>query len=80
MDGRFSFIVTDCIESVAVDYIGTDFPPDLFSEGQGTIATGKMFGERFQATNLLAKHDETYQPKEVTEALQAEGACQHPEG
>ena len=50
-----------------------------FEEGQGTVLTGTLVDGRFQATIILAKHDETYQPKEVSETLAKEGACQHPE-
>ena len=43
--------------------------PDLFSEGQGMIGTGQMVGGVFEASEILAKHDETYMPKEVMDAL-----------
>lgn len=79
-DGNFSFVVTDCIAEIPVDYVGTAAPPDLFREGAGTIVTGKLIGGRFAATQILAKHDESYQPKELTETLVQKGACNHPNG
>ena len=45
--------------------------PDLFRKNQAVIATGAMQGERFVATEVLAKHDETYMPREVAEKMQA---------
>lgn len=71
------FVVTDGTASVAVAYTG--ILPDLFSEGQGMIALGRMEGEVFVATEVLAKHDETYMPKEVMEALKEQGVYQAPE-
>lgn len=62
------FVVTDLSNSVAVRYTG--MLPDLFREGQGVVATGALDGAGvFQATQLLAKHDETYMPPEVAKAL-----------
>ena len=54
--------------------------PDLFQEGQGMIGTGQMVGGVFQATEILAKHDETYMPKEVIEALKEQGVYVDPNG
>ncbi len=71
-----SFAVTDGGASVPVAYTGV--LPDLFAEGQGMIATGKMVGGTFQATEILAKHDETYMPKEVIDALKEQGVYQDP--
>lgn len=71
------FVVTDGTASVAVAYTG--ILPDLFAEGQGMIALGRMEGEVFVATEVLAKHDETYMPKEVMEALKEQGVYQAPE-
>ncbi len=79
VDGQFSFIITDCLADIPVDFVGSEVP-DLFAEGQGTIATGQLVDGRFQATTILAKHDESYQPVEVTDTLSQEGACQNPEG
>lgn len=71
-----SFAVTDGGASVPVAYTGV--LPDLFAEGQGMIATGKMVGGTFQATEILAKHDETYMPKEVIDALKEQGTYVDP--
>ncbi len=66
------FEITDNIESVAVAYSG--ILPDLFREGQGVVVEGKLGpGALFQAHTVLAKHDETYMPPEVAEALKASG-------
>lgn len=63
------FVVTDNANSVNVAYTG--ILPDLFKEGQGVIAQGRMdpSGE-FIADEVLAKHDENYMPPEVAEALE----------
>ena len=66
-----TFSVTDTAETVKVRFAGV--LPDLFEEGQGMIGTGKMEGDTFVATEILAKHDESYMPKEVVEALKAQG-------
>ena len=67
------FNVTDNAEVVTVKYTG--ILPDLFSEGEGVVAQGKLgTGGVFQAEEVLAKHDETYMPPEVADALEkAEG-------
>ncbi len=67
------FNVTDSAEVVTVKYTG--ILPDLFSESQGVVAQGKLgTGGVFEAEEVLAKHDETYMPPEVAEALEkAEG-------
>lgn len=70
---EFTFVVTDTKTDIAVKYVGKEPPPDLFSEGQGTIVTGTMKAGVFEATTILAKHDETYQPKEVVKALKEQG-------
>ncbi len=75
---HFSFIVTDGNAEVPVAYVGSNPRPDLFGEGQGTIATGRMVGDVFQATEILAKHDETYMPKEVIDALKEQGVYVDP--
>ena len=72
-----SFVVTDTNESVPVRYTG--LLPDLFKEGTGMIALGQMQDGTFVATEVLAKHDETYMPKEVTEALKEQGVYQGPD-
>ncbi len=66
------FTVTDGAGSVVVDYTG--ILPDLFREGQGIVALGSIApGGRFEAQEVLAKHDETYMPKEVADALKKSG-------
>jgi cytochrome c-type biogenesis protein CcmE len=66
------FVVTDGPEEVAVEYVG--ILPDLFREGQGVIARGSLNdGGLFEASEVLAKHDENYMPPEVAEALEESG-------
>lgn len=66
-----SFQVTDTAKTIPVTYTG--ILPDLFAEGQGVVATGQMQGDTFAATEILAKHDESYMPKEVIDALKDQG-------
>ena len=61
------FRVTDTVNTVPVAYRGQ--LPDLFREGQGVVAEGRMAGGVFQAREVLAKHDENYMPPEVADAL-----------
>ena len=70
---EFTFNITDGNKTLPVHYIGTNLPPDLFDEGQGTVATGRYVDGVFKATELLAKHDETYMPREVIDALKEQG-------
>ena len=65
------FVVTDGNKSVPVEYSG--ILPDLFAEGQGMIATGNYIGGKFIASEILAKHDENYMPKEVLDTLKEQG-------
>ena len=65
------FVVTDRFHEVPVRYTG--ILPDLFREGQSVIATGQLEDKGFRADEILAKHDETYMPKEVADAI-AKGA------
>jgi cytochrome c-type biogenesis protein CcmE len=66
------FEVTDGNKAVNVAYRG--ILPDLFREGQGIVAEGAMDGAGyFRADTVLAKHDETYMPKEVADALKKQG-------
>jgi cytochrome c-type biogenesis protein CcmE len=66
------FTVTDGLESVRVQYVGT--LPDLFREGQGVIARGSLNENGlFEASEVLAKHDEKYMPPEVADALEKAG-------
>lgn len=74
----FDFVITDGIADIPVSYIGRDPAPDLFAEGQGTIAKGYFRDGRFQADNLLAKHDETYMPREVVDTLKETGVYRDP--
>lgn len=68
------FTVTDNTESMAVSYSG--ILPDLFREGQGIVAMGKVNSEGlFVADEVLAKHDENYMPPEVAAALKASDAA-----
>ena len=67
-----SFVVTDNVNEITARYTG--ILPDLFREGQGVVAEGSLGPDgSFMATNVLAKHDENYVPKEVVEALKASG-------
>jgi cytochrome c-type biogenesis protein CcmE len=62
------FVVTDTAESVTVRYSG--ILPDLFGEGQGVVAKGRLGADGvFLAQEVLAKHDESYMPPEVQDAL-----------
>ena len=72
-----SFYVTDGNESVSVKFTG--LLPDLFEENQGMVATGKYIDGIFYASEILAKHDETYMPSEVIDALKAQGVYQEPD-
>jgi len=68
------FAVTDFSETLFVTYDG--ILPDLFREGQGVVAEGTLTVDgKFTAREVLAKHDETYMPKEVAEALRTSGQC-----
>jgi cytochrome c-type biogenesis protein CcmE len=71
-----TFRVTDQNASVPVSYTGV--LPDLFGEGQGVVATGHMVNGAFEATEILARHDETYMPKEVIDALKEQGVYVDP--
>ncbi len=75
---RVSFDVTDRERHLPVRYEG--ILPDLFREGQSIIATGAMVGDRFVADKILAKHDETYMPKEVADAMAAAMSKPHGSG
>ena len=66
-----SFDVTDTNQTVPARYTGV--LPDLFEEGQGMVGTGAMEGDTFVATEILAKHDESYMPAEVIDALKDQG-------
>ena len=66
------FTITDGGQEIVAHYVG--ILPDLFREGQGVVAEGSLGPDgRFEANTVLAKHDENYVPKEVVEALKAQG-------
>jgi cytochrome c-type biogenesis protein CcmE len=69
------FRVTDMQAAVPVVYSG--ILPDLFREGQGVVAEGRMHDGVFVADEVLAKHDENYMPPEVADALKKSGQWQH---
>ena len=73
-----TFRVTDGGASVPVSFTGV--LPDLFGEGEGMVGTGRFDGEVFQASEILARHDETYMPAEVIDALKEQGVYQAPDG
>lgn len=75
---QVSFVVTDCFHAVPVTYEG--ILPDLFEEGQGMVGQGRYVNGTFEAVEILAKHDETYMPKEVIDALKEQGTYQAPDG
>ncbi|MDA9274653.1 cytochrome c maturation protein CcmE [bacterium] len=72
------FVVTDGGASVPAIYSGV--LPDLFEENQGMVGTGRLINGVFEATEILAKHDENYMPAEVIDALKAQGVYVEPEG
>ena len=74
---QVSFAVTDGGASVQVVYTG--ILPDLFNEGEGVVAQGNYINGRFEAVEILAKHDETYRPAEVLDALKEQGVYVAPD-
>ncbi len=77
-DATVHFAVTDNARDVRVSYTG--ILPDLFREGQGVVAEGIVTGPgQFVADSVLAKHDESYMPREVADALKKSGQWQ-PDG
>ena len=70
------FNVTDGGATVPVVFAGV--LPDLFAENQGMVGTGKYVDGTFVASEILAKHDETYMPKEVIDALKEQGVYEDP--
>ncbi len=72
------FAVTDGGASVPVVYTG--IRPDLFGENEGMVATGRYINGVFEATEILAKHDEKYMPSEVVDALKEQGVYVDPNG
>ncbi len=73
-DRTLDFRVTDGNRAVPVTYKGE--VPDLFREGQGVVAEGKLDHGTFRAASVLAKHDEKYMPPEVVDALKRSGHWQ----
>ena len=71
------FRVTDGPASVEVTYRG--ILPDLFTENEGMVGTGRLVNGVFEASEILAKHDETYMPREVMEALKEQGEWHGPD-
>lgn len=75
---KVRFVMTDYAHDVTVDYEG--ILPDLFREGQGIVAQGKLQANGvFLADEVLAKHDENYMPPEVTEAIEQAHGGQSPQ-
>lgn len=68
---KVSFRVTDTVKTIPVVYEG--ILPDLFKEGKGVVAQGQLQGGVFEASEVLAKHDENYMPPEAAEALKRAG-------
>lgn len=62
------FVVTDTAKTIPVEYRG--ILPDLFKEGKGVVAQGKLEGDVFRAQEVLAKHDENYMPPEAADAVE----------
>jgi cytochrome c-type biogenesis protein CcmE len=72
------FVITDMNKTIAVSYKG--LLPDLFREGQGVVTQGTLGADgNFVASEVLAKHDENYMPKEVADALKKSGKWKEPE-
>ena len=77
-DGTVRFRLTDQKSEIPVTYRG--ILPDLFREGQGIVAQGALGADGvFNASEVLAKHDENYMPAEVAEALKRAGVWRHGE-
>jgi cytochrome c-type biogenesis protein CcmE len=72
---KVTFTVVDASGAMPVEYNG--ILPDLFRENQSVITTGHMDDGRFVATEVLAKHDETYMPKELKDAMAKAHAGKH---
>lgn len=74
-DTRVNFAITDTSNVMFVTFTGV--LPDLFREGQGVIAEGVLDPSgRFMADNVLAKHDENYMPREISDSLKEQGVWQ----
>lgn len=78
-NGEVSFAVTDNAATTRIVYQGD--LPDLFREGQGVVTQGAFLPDRtFRATQVLAKHDENYMPREVADRLKAKGEWRPDDG
>ena len=66
-DVKVNFVITDLKKNIEVRYEG--ILPDLFREGQGVIVKGYLKNNLFEATEVLAKHDENYMPPEIKKKL-----------
>lgn len=77
-EGEIHFLVTDGATRMPVRFVGV--LPDLFREGQGVVAQGRLADGRFEAEEVLAKHDENYMPPEVADALKKQGHWQPEQG
>ena len=76
-NNKINFIITDFKNEINVTYSGVI--PNLFAEGKGVVAEGYLKDRNvFLATKILAKHDETYMPKEVIDALKEQGTYVDP--
>lgn len=71
VEGGIRFVVTDLTQDLSVTYRG--MVPSLFREGQGVVAQGVLKDGALEASQILAKHDENYMPREVAEALKKSG-------
>ena len=67
-DIKINFIITDLKKTIEVSYEG--ILPDLFREGQGVIVNGYLKNNIFEASEVLAKHDENYMPPEIKKKLE----------
>ena len=67
-DTKINFVITDLKKTMEVTYKG--ILPDLFREGQGVIVKGYLKNNIFEATEVLAKHDENYMPPEIKKKLE----------
>ena len=72
------FVVTDTAKSIPVTYKGV--LPDLFKEGKGVVAQGRLENGAFVASEVLAKHDENYMPPEAADAVKRAQASQEKAG
>ena len=78
-DGEVAFAITDNAATTRVVFQGD--LPDLFREGQGVVTQGTFLPDRsFRATQVLAKHDENYMPREVADRLKSTGECRPESG